>query len=119
MYADFVWQCPSCKKNNHERYADEHRFYKCEGCGKQSTISFSIEVDDVELYEEQKQVENLLNLKISKDQGNTWDEIRINPRDTNPETSPLKPDDLLMTQNGNVFKVILDSRSRISTTKVS
>lgn len=118
MYADFTWRCPSCEKNNHERYADESRFYKCEDCGKQSTITFSVEVEDVELYEEPQQVVNLLSLKISKDHGNTWNDIKVNPRDTNPETSPLKPDDLLMTQNGKIFKVILDARSKISTTEL-
>ncbi|WP_127549723.1 hypothetical protein [Paenibacillus amylolyticus] len=120
MYTDFVWQCPSCKGTNREVLADEYKAYTCGTCGKKSLLTFSVEVDDVELYEEPQKVVNLQKLIVSRDQGETWEEIECDTRDLNPETSPLNPNDLIKVPDGSIFKVQLNPRnSMLMTIKAS
>ncbi|MGK9289655.1 hypothetical protein KXR68_12845 [Staphylococcus warneri] len=117
MFADFCWVCPNCKTINDECYADEDKFYECDECGKKSALTFSVDVESVELYEEPKEKANMLKIGVSRDKGRTWEEIDVNTRDLNPATSPLNPGDLIKAPNGSIWLVWLDQSTGLLRTK--
>ncbi|WP_127532753.1 hypothetical protein [Paenibacillus kobensis] len=121
LYADFCWDCPSCKQLNWAGVADEDRLYTCKKCNKKYYLSFRIEVEEIELYDEQKETVSsvvLVTVDISKDNGQTWEEMSINTKDLNPETADVK-DGWFIRHNGHIYRVFLHEFSnRLRTEKM-
>ena len=122
LYTDFYWKCPSCNKGNWETCANEDEPYECEGCKREFLLTFSVEVEEVELYDRKSDSVSeikLTEIEVSKDSGETWEKMTVNTRDLNPETSPIK-DGWLLRHNGQTYKAYIHPLlKRIQTEKVA
>lgn len=122
LFADFWWDCPHCQKMNSESLAKEDDPYKCRGCGRKYYLTFSVDVMEIDAYDDQTDLvytPKMVEIEVSKDAGQTWEKMTVDTKDLNPDTSPLKPG-WLLRHNGSTYKVYMhNSLKRLQTEKVA
>lgn len=121
LFTDFYWDCPSCKKMNWESLANEDDPYKCRGCKRKFYLTFSVEVEEIERYDEEAdQIVSvqMTEIGVSCDSGKTWERKVVDTRDLNPTTSMIKPGEWI-EHNGEIRRVHLNEKhNRLQTTKI-
>jgi hypothetical protein len=125
------WICRKCGTPNYldvVQAAEGVRVFACFACNTKHVLNVRVNVSihRVQTLEESEREEEVLDeirrfrtLEVSRDRGVTWQKMKVNVMDTNPETSCLKPGDYIRAPGCTLpLVVILENGRRLGTAEL-
>lgn len=124
------WLCKVCGAANYVvgPVADGRKCLTCTECKTKHMLDLKVDVtirrvQTLDEYEEEEeileQVRRFCTLEVSRDQGKTWQQMRVNTMDNNPETSCLKPGDYIRAPGSKIPVVVILHNGRLASRELT